>query len=333
MSPGVRGLRLTPEDGGPLPDHRPGQHLTVRAEHADGGVQDPADGRSYSLTGPAVLAGRTAYELAVRRIPEGAFSTLVHDRLRVGDRLHLTGPAGVFAVPTHTDHPVVLLAGGIGVTPFLGYLETLAATDDSTVPEVVLHYGNANSADHPFRERLRELAARIPALTVVDHYADPTAADVIGRDYDRAGFITADDIDPGLIARRARFYMCGPQPMLDALTRALIARGVPRFEVFSEKFRPARREVSVPDGAEYTVTFARTGRTATWRKGDGPLLAAGEAAGVTMPSGCRLGQCESCACTVLQGTAAHLVAPSDDLPHTDVLTCQSIPTSDLILDL
>ncbi|MFB6522088.1 molybdopterin-dependent oxidoreductase [Streptomyces sp. NPDC056401] len=332
VSPGVRGLRLTPEDGGALPDYRPGQHLTVRAEHPDGTLQDPSDGRSYSLTGPALATGRTDYGLAVRHIPGGAFSTRVHEELRVGDRLHLASPGGVFALPTHTDNPVVLLAGGIGITPFLSYLETLAATG-GTVPEVVLHYGNTNAADHPFRDRLRELASRIPVLTVVDHYAAPGPQDVLGRDHDRTGFITVDDIDPGLLARRARFYLCGPQPMLDALTGALIARGVPRFEVFSEKFRPARREVTVPDDAEYTVTFARSGRSAVWRKNDGPLLALGEAAGVAMPSGCRVGQCESCACSVLKGTAAHLVTPSEDLPDTDVLTCQSLPTSDLVLDV
>ncbi|MGW6710729.1 flavin reductase family protein, partial [Streptomyces sp. NPDC054956] len=211
------------------------------------------------------------------------------------------------------------------------YLETLATTPH-TVPEVVLHYGNNNSADHPFRDRLRELASRIPALRIIDHYAAPAPGDRPGRDHDRTGFITAEDIDPGLIARRARFYLCGPAPMLDSLTEALGARGVPRFEVFSEKFRPVRREVTGPDGAGVTVSVARTGRTATWRKDDGPLLALGEAAGVVMPSGCRVGQCESCACAVLKGTAAHLVTPAEDLPDTDVLTCQSIPTSDLTLD-
>lgn len=286
VSPGIRALRLAPVDGGALADFRPGQHLTVRAENPDGTVQDPADGRSYSVTGPALAAGRADYGLAVRRIPGGAFSTRIHEELLIGDRLHLASPGGVFAIPTHTDNPVVLLAGGIGITPFLSCLETLAATG-GTVPEVVLHYGKDNAAGHPFRDRLRELAARIPALTIVDHYAAPGAQDALGRDYDRTGFITVEDIDPGLIARRARFYMCGPQPM----------------------------------------------RSAVWRKNDGPLLALGEAAGVAMPSGCRVGQCESCACTVLKGTAAHLVTPSEDLPDTDVLTCQSLPTSDLVLDL
>ncbi|MEU8778723.1 molybdopterin-dependent oxidoreductase [Streptomyces sp. NPDC048606] len=332
VTPGVRSLRLEPEDGGALPDHRPGQHVTVRAEEPDGRVQDPVDARCYSLTGPAVAGGRPAYELAVRRVPGGAFSGRVHERLAIGDRLHLTAPAGMFAIPVDTAHPVVLLAGGIGVTPFLGYLETLAATGGS-VPEVVLHYGNPNGSDHPFRERLRELAAEIPVLRVVDHYAAPRPDEVPGRDYDRAGFISIADIDPGLFERRARFHLCGPEPMTQALTGALLARGVPRFEVFRERFRAARREVVVPDGATYTVTFARSGRTATWSEGDGPLLAVGEAAGVAMASGCRVGQCESCACSVLKGTAAHLVTPPEDLPDREVLTCQSVPTSDLVLDV
>lgn len=120
--------------------------------------------------------------------------------------------------------------------------------------------------------------------------------------------------------------------MLASLTRGLRSRGVPGFEVFSETFRPERREVAVPDGAAFTVTFARSGRTARWRKGDGPLLALGERAGVSMPSGCRVGQCESCACTVLEGAAAHLVTPSDDLPESQVLTCRSVPVADLVLD-
>lgn len=114
---GVRTLRLVPADGGSLPDFRPGQHLTVRAEDETGAVTDAPDGRSYSLTGPAVDPERRAYHLAVRHVPDGTFSTYVHQRLQVGDRLHLATPGGGFALPTHTDAPVVLMAGGIGITP------------------------------------------------------------------------------------------------------------------------------------------------------------------------------------------------------------------------
>ncbi|MFC8981747.1 molybdopterin-dependent oxidoreductase [Streptomyces sp. NPDC057131] len=332
-SPGVRTLRLEPCDGGPLPDHAPGQYVTVHTDPAGEAPRSAAGGRSYSLTGAAVRQGRTAYELAVRHVPGGAFSTRVHERLRPGDRLHLTAPAGTFRIPTHSAHPVVLLAGGIGVTPFLGYLETLAATG-GTVPEVVLHHGNRNPADHPFRHRLRELSALVPSLRIIDHYSAPTPEE--GNDRGdvaaRAGLITADDIAPHLIERRARFYLCGPEPMLDTLTDGLVHRGVPRFEIFTERFRPARTDVALPEDATFTVTFARSGRTATWRRQDGTLLDLAEAAGMTMASGCRVGQCESCACRVVEGTAAHLVTPSEGLPPSEVLTCQSVPTSDLTLD-
>ncbi|MGW2858450.1 molybdopterin-dependent oxidoreductase [Streptomyces sp. NPDC001205] len=329
--PGVRTVRLEAADGGPLPDFRPGQHVTVRAENAGGALTPPALSRSYSLTGPALAPERTAYELAVRHLPDGAFSGYVHRALRVGDRLHLTRPGGTFVIPTHTDAPVVLVAGGIGITPFLSYLETLAATG-GTVPEVVLHYGNANSADHPFRTRIRELALRITQLSVIDHYAAPGAGDVLGRDHDREGFITARSPSGHLIEQRARFYLCGPAPMLDSLTAGLRARGVPAFEIFSERFRATPSEVAVPDDAAFTVTFARSGRTVRWTKPAGTLLAAAESAGLTLPSGCRVGQCESCACSVLSGKAAHLVTPDASLPDTSVLTCQSVPTSDLVLD-
>ena len=94
----------------------------------------------------------------------------------------------------------------------------------------------------------------------------------------------------------------------------------------------AAREVALPDDAAFAVTFARSDRTVRWTKESGTLLTTAESAGLTLPSGCRVGQCESCACPVLSGNAAHLVAPDEGLPDTSVLTCQSVPTSDLVLD-
>ncbi|MDJ0385194.1 molybdopterin-dependent oxidoreductase [Streptomyces sp. G-G2] len=328
---GVRTVALEPADGGPLPDYRPGQHVTLRREGPDGAPQDAEHGRSYSLTGPAVESGRRAYRLAVRQVPDGVFSGYVHERLRTGDRLHLTSPGGTFALPTDTDRPVVLLAGGIGITPFLSYLETLAVTGGS-VPRVVLHHGNRSGADHPFRERIAELDSLIPALTVVDHYAEPGAGDPVDGARRRRGFLGVHDLDPELVARRARFCLCGPEPMTAALTEGLLDLGVPRFEIFSERFQAVRRDVAMAEDAEFTVRFARSGREVTWRRADGTLLDLGTAARVRMASGCRLGQCESCVCTVLQGEVAHLVTPSDDVSGTEAPTCQSVPATDLVLD-
>ncbi|MFE0028197.1 molybdopterin-dependent oxidoreductase [Amycolatopsis sp. NPDC059021] len=319
----VRALRLAPVEGGPLPEFRPGQHITL----TDGqGIT-----RSYSLTGPAEPGDDAEYHVAVRRVDGGRFSSYVHNGLRVGDRVEVTAPNGPFVIPADIEFPVVLLAAGIGITPFLGYLETLAARG-GTVPRVVLHHGNRDSASHAFAARIRALAARLDRLTVIDHYSRPSAADRQGRDYTTRGRVRAEDIDDELIRQRARFYLCGPEAMLAELTAGLVARGVPKFDIFAEKFHAAPQAVAIPDDAEADVHFGRSQRTLRWRRADGTLLELADRAGITLPSGCRVGQCESCAVAVLAGQVAHLVAPAGELPENTCLACQAVPLTDLTLD-
>ena len=313
----VLAVRLEPVDGAALPAHRPGQNIVL---------SDPGSGisRSYSLIGPAG-AGQGGYSVAVRRVPDGEFSTLVHEHFRPGRRVHATAPGGGFAMSTELPLPVVLVAAGIGITPFLSYLETVAE-DGAAAPEIVLHHGSRNASDHAFRERIAVLRRRIPQLRVVDHYSRPQGALPRGVE---PGRISADDVDPGLVRDRARFYLCGPEEMLSDLVAGLVARGVPRFDVFTERFRAAARDVDVPDSA--TVRFSRSGREVRW-SGSETLLCLAEREGLRLPSGCRVGQCESCAVGVLDGAVAHLVEPAEDLPADRCLTCQAVPASDVTLD-
>lgn len=308
----VRTVRLEPVDGVPLPEHRPGQSIAL---------SDPDSGltRSYSLTGPA-RSGQRCYSIAVRRVPGGEFSGLVHDTFEPGTRVRATAPSGGFAVPTELPLPIVLVAAGIGITPFLSFLETVAERG-SRAPEIVLHHGNRDASTHAFGERIAALQQRIPQLRVVDHYSRGPGA--------RRGRITADDVDDALIRNRARCYLCGPEEMLTDLVGGLVERGVPRFALFTERFRAAAREVAVPESA--TVRFARSGRQLRWSGGD-TLLSLAERAGLRLPSGCRVGQCESCAVGVLDGSVAHLVEPAADLPADRCLTCQAVPAEDVELD-
>ncbi|MFD0448743.1 flavin reductase family protein [Streptomyces indonesiensis] len=225
----------------------------------------------------------------------------------------------------------MLLASGIGITPFIGYLETLARSGGS-VPEVVLHHGSRNSTSHAFRNRTSELRDLIRQLRVHTHYSRPEPHDVLGRDHHHFGRISAADVDARLIERRARFYLCGPEDMLSDITIGLVDRGVPRFDIFAEKFHVAPQRVDVPDSAQATVRFTRANRQVTWRKEDGTLLQLAEREGIRLPSGCRLGQCESCAITVLDGQVAHLVTCPEDLADDQCLTCQAMPMTDVTLD-
>ncbi len=316
----ILAVRMRPVDGGTLPGFRAGQHITL------GLPQESGLTRSYSLTGPA-SGPCTSYTIAVRRVDGGRFSPAVHSDFRPGTRVLVTPPGGSFVIPARHSRPLVLLAAGIGITPFLSHLETLARSP-SEAPEVTLHYGSKDFAHHAFERRIAELGARLPSLRVVDHYSRPAPHDR----YSVRGRVSAEDVDATLISRRARFYLCGPGAMIDEVIAGLTARGVPRFDIFAEKFHAAPAPVIVADDATATVRFARSGRELTWRKADGTLLDLAETAGLSLPSGCRLGQCESCAIAVLGGSVAHLVTPADDLPDDHVLTCQSIPTTDVVLD-
>ncbi|MGQ9367085.1 molybdopterin-dependent oxidoreductase [Azospirillum sp. ST 5-10] len=318
----VVALRLVPEDGGPLASFRPGQFIGLRI----GGVV-----RSYSLTssatGTTATGGATAprdYAIAVRRIAGGALSPTVADALRPGDVVEVQAPSGDFVLPLANEFPVVLIAGGIGITPFLSYLETLTGAPGE--PHVVLHHGCRDGASHPFAARLAALSDRLPNLTLVTHYSRPRAGDRC----DRRQRFAAAAIDEELIRARARFYVCAGDAMMDEVTAGLRARGVPPFEIFRERFRSP--DAIVGDGpASCSVRFARAGRTLTWTPEAGPLLAFAERAGVDLPSGCRVGQCESCVVDVLSGGVRHLVDPAD-LEEGRCLACQAVPTGDLVLD-
>ncbi|RVU11977.1 molybdopterin-dependent oxidoreductase [Methylobacterium oryzihabitans] len=308
-------LALRPADGGVLPGVRPGHSVGLRLA---GQV------RSYSLTGPAV-ARPDAYHVAVREIAGGLVSGAVR-RLRPGKTVELQAPKGGFVLPLTNEFPVVLIAGGIGITPFMSFLETLNGSEGE--PEVTLHYGCRDGARQPFRDRLEVLRRTLPNLRVVVHLSRPAPGDR----FDRPGRFTVDSIDPALLRRRARFYLCASDAMMAEAKAALLQRGVPPFEIFSERFQsPA---APVPDGLEpRRIVFARSGRSVTWTPGPRlvPILAAAEREGVAIPSGCRVGQCESCVVRIRSGEVRHLVE-CDDLDEGDCLTCQAVPLSDLVLE-
>ncbi|MQA09314.1 MAG: molybdopterin-dependent oxidoreductase [Pseudonocardiaceae bacterium] len=318
-TPEVSSIALAPTDPAPLPDYRPGQHIALR-------LAGDEVSRSYSLIGSQ---DRRHYRVAVRRIEGGQLSGRLHEGLRVGDTLLAEGPSGVFLLPAELEFPVVLLAGGIGITPFLGYLETMAQGTAPEPPEIVLHHVSRDAEAHVFAGRIAELADRLPQLRVVNHYSRPRQAD---RGHQFTGRLSVRHIDPELIRRRARFYLCGPDAMQRELIDGLVSLGVPRFEIFTERFTPARANVRAQPGAEHTVRFARTGRELRWRERDGTLLEMARDAGIRLPSGCRLGQCESCAVGVLRGRIAHLVELPDELTEEQCLTCQAVPVSDVTLD-
>ncbi len=326
----ILALCVKAEDGLPVPAFVPGQHVTLRADLSP----VAAVARSYSLCGSAREASEGIYRVAIKRVATapgggGGLSSALHAGIAAGDIVGLKASDGVFLIPVECDFPVVLVAAGVGITPFLGYLEHLAGS--SCAPEVTLYYGNRDGAHHAFRERLNALAQALPSLAIVDIYSRPAAQDRAAGAFQLEGRITAQTVDARLIARRARFYMCGPPDMMRELATGLALRGVPPFEIFQEVFRSPAATGALPLGRTFKLRFARSGREITWTDAAGTILDCAESNGLHIASGCRVGQCESCAVLVISGDVQAL-APSENVEPGTCLTCQSVPATDLVLD-
>ncbi|QCL74818.1 2Fe-2S iron-sulfur cluster binding domain-containing protein [Agrobacterium tumefaciens] len=313
----VAAISLEPLVPEPLPGFLAGQYLSIKVD----GIE-----RSYSLTN-AALEELDHYSLGIRSVEGGALSPKIWNKARQGAIIEVRPPSGVFVLPTAPDFPVVLIAGGIGITPFLSYLETMAERPEIRQP-LILHYACRSAAERPFRDRLTQLAQKLPTLRIILYLSQPQPGD----DFDIHGRFDVSHIADELLAARARFYICASNAMIDTVERDLRDRGVPKFEFFKERFG-ASSAATVEGLAERKVTFAKSDRTIVWRPGTPlvPLLQTAQEQGLSIPSGCRVGQCESCSVRVLTGKIRHLIDLSE-LEADQCLTCQAVPLTDIVLD-
>ncbi|MCP3465778.1 molybdopterin-dependent oxidoreductase [Bradyrhizobium sp. CCGUVB23] len=323
----VVALELAPRDGGAIPAFRPGQHVLLSLPGFDAA-------RAYSLTGHD---DRNVLSIAVkkRRSDDSGFagqavhiSDRIH-RLAVGDEVQIESPKGIFTPPLQGRRPLIFLAAGIGITPFISHLEALARQRPAErVARVLLLHGCRNGGEHAFARRLRELADLLPELELVTAYSAPRAQDRCPADYDYAGRLDLSAIDP-LLPLSPLTYLCGSPDFTTSMATRLIERGVPSFDIFTEAFASPP---NVPRTLKpQTVHIADGDRSFTWTPELGTLLDAAQAAGLSLPSGCRVGQCESCLMRVVDGNVARL--DGDHSATDQCLTCQSVPLSELTLAL
>lgn len=320
----VVALALVARDGRPLPAFRPGQHVVLSLPGTN-------LSRAYSLTGAGDRPDWLS--VAVRRDPRTAAGSngRVHmpdhlHALDIGDEVLLEPPGGVFTPPLGGIRPLIFLAAGIGITPFISHLEALAQWNPvRRVPKVSLLYGCRHGGEHPFAARLDDLRRLLPELDIVTSYSAPRPQD---RGHDRTGRIDLDAVGP-MLAERPLAYLCGSSEFVAAMIDGLIARGMPRFDIFAEAFATPP---IVPTTLEpRTVHLAGTGESFVWSPELGTLLDAAQAAGLSLPSGCRVGQCESCVMRIVEGEVAQLGAFDGGEDHC--LTCQAVPLSELTLAL
>ncbi|MET3667671.1 NO-inducible flavohemoprotein [Caulobacter sp. 1776] len=220
---------LRPQDGGKVAAHKPGQYLTFTFDTpTDKGVK-----RNYSIS--QASNGET-YRISVKRETNGLASGHLHDAIQVGDVLMATPPAGDFHFKP-AARPVVLLSGGVGLTPMVAMLETIAADH----PELEAHFvhGALNGDTHAMADQVKALAAAHGHAKVATFYSEPGAADVLGQTHDVEGFVSIDWLKAETPFDTADFYLCGPKPFLRVLVQGLVAAGVEADRIHYEFFGPA----------------------------------------------------------------------------------------------
>ncbi len=325
-------FHLEPSDGARLAPFAPGQFLTFAVPIS----ADRTLTRCYSLSdGP----NPSSYRITVKRVlapagesdrPPGACSNYLHDRLHVGDVVQVKAPAGRFVVDPEQSVPIVLIAGGVGITPLLSMLRGGLAAEPNRA--VHLYYGVRHGAEHGFRAELEELARLHPTFDVHAVYSQPDPDDAPGRDFQHVGHIDIDLLKRTLHAGRHRFYLCGPPAMMANLIPALVQWGVSRSDIHHEAFGPASARLAasssrpVPSAStSLDVMFRRSARTLAWDGTDANLLDFAERHDLAVESGCRSGSCGGCEVKLISGTVRYAERPDHDIASGHCLLCVGVP--------
>jgi len=330
-TPSVKTLRLVPSSGaGVMPfTFVPGQFLNVA--FSIGGARM---NRSYSISSSPTQ--REYVELTVRREPRGAVSRHIDDLLKVGDEIEAGGPVGRFTFAGVDADSIVLIAGGVGITPMMSIARYL--TDRSWPGDIYFFYSCRALADFIFEEELASLQRRNPKLRVVVTMSGAEGTDWKGP----RGRLTKELLTqtvPDLPSRR--FQLCGPPPMMAATKAMLSELGVPPEQVKTEAFgatkpSPSAAGASKPAGPATgpLVTFSKNTKSAKIRGGQ-TVLELSEELGIGIENSCRVGTCGICKVKLTSGEVTMAVEDAldpEDKTSGIILACQAIPIGEITVE-
>lgn len=337
----ISSFYLAPEDGAPLPPHTPGQFLTLKLSIP--GLSRPMI-RTYSLSDSP---HSTEYRISIKReshpLDRGIVSgsTYLHDQVDSGNRLMVAAPRGDFFLDPDGQTPLVLLSGGIGMTPMISILNDIV--DSGRKRRVWFVHGTRNGLHHAMSEHLRRIAAENDHISVHIRYSQPRPEDVQGRDYDGPGHVTVELLKQLLPDKDMDFYLCGPTHFMHSLIKGLWEWGVPDSSIRVELFGPetltleGTRPVGRPTGEvrteeRYEIVFSQSGITAQWNPECENLLNFAEEQGVFPDFSCRAGICQTCGYPLLKGEVEYDFEPLAPPYPGQVLLCRTRPKSDLVID-
>jgi ferredoxin-NADP reductase/DMSO/TMAO reductase YedYZ heme-binding membrane subunit len=336
----VRTFRFVPPEGGRLPfEHQAGQYLVLSLL-----IDGKKVNRTYTISSPPT---RSDYcEITVKREENGYVSRHLHEMLREGDMVQVSAPAGRFIFSETDSDSIVLIAGGVGITPLMSIVRNL--TDRNWSGDIFFIYSAKTQADIIFKNELDDLRTRFSNVRV-----HVTLSQADERDWSGPkGRISSSFLGacvPNIAARP--IYICGPQSMMAPTIQLLGDLGVPADKIKSEDFTAAKRAETGPvtesdaspaqavpklltDDGEPVLTLARSGKSLALTP-DKVLLEIAEEAGVNIDYECRSGICGRCKTHLLKGRV--MMETQDALTDEEkakniILMCQARATGRVTVD-
>jgi ferredoxin-NADP reductase/MOSC domain-containing protein YiiM/ferredoxin len=333
----VASFVLMPSDGQLLPVCQAGQFVVLRMLVDSG---KPPVLRSYSLSD---LPAADHFRISVKSELNGVGSLFLCNRAREGDRLDVSAPRGNFTLRPG-ENPVVLLSAGVGATPVMSMLHSLAA--EKSQREIWWVYGARNSSEHPFAEESRSLLKQLSRGRAYIVYSKPAAIDRVGAEFDVPGHIDTALLEKIGVSQNSDFYLCGPpsflQNMGDGLRNWGVLTGNVHTEIFGslEAITPGMAQVVHtphppvgPPGSGPPVSFVRSGITAAWDRKFASLLELAEACEIPVRWSCRIGVCHTCMTGLIDGSIIYNPEPLEKPAPGNLLVCCSQPSAGVTLDL
>lgn len=340
-TPDVRTFRFVPAAGGKLPfKHRAGQYLNIMLA-----VDGQRINRSYTIASAPTHSDYC--EITVKNV-NGVASRHLHTALREGMAVKVTAPAGRFVFDGGGASQVLLLAGGVGITPLMAMVRTL--TDRHWGGRIILVFSVRTKKDIVFAKELEELARRFPELHVhVTLSREPAGSDWSGE-RGAIGRELLQRVAPDMSSMP--IYLCGPEPMMIAMKAVLAELGAPAENIHVEAFvspprAPAADQGAVaseeatasddaPSRSDGAVTVQFLTSTASTRVEEGQsILEAAEEIGVDIPFDCRAGICGQCKTKLVRGRVIMAVQDAltaEDRKHHLILACQAKPVRDVAVE-
>ncbi|WHY02925.1 NO-inducible flavohemoprotein [Neobacillus sp. DY30] len=230
----ITSFYLKPADNKEIAHFLPGQYISIKLEIAD---EEYTHIRQYSLSD---APGKDYYRISVKREagtanPDGMVSNYLHDTVKEGEILNVSAPAGDFVLDTEKNTPVVLLSGGVGLTPMLSMLKTVVEVQPQR--NVTFIHAAANGNVHALREEVESLTA-LDNVKSYFFYDSPTEEDRKNHSFDVEGYVTQDWLAKNIPTVDADFYFCGPVPFMKSINTSLRNLGVAEERIHFEFFGP-----------------------------------------------------------------------------------------------